>query len=88
MVVAARSLGGDAVFTVSDNGRGIAADELPGQFDRSSKSADSKGSGPGLAIAKSLVESHGGRIAAAIADGAGTTVRFTTPFSQRSRAKV
>jgi signal transduction histidine kinase len=81
VVVAVALSGGDAVFTVSDNGRGIAAEELSGLFDRFSKSADSKGSGLGLAIARSLVESHGGRIAAASNDGAGTTITFSIPLA-------
>jgi signal transduction histidine kinase len=80
VVVAARRSGGDAVFTVSDNGRGIAAEELPGLFERFSKSADSKGSGLGLAIAKSLVESHGGRIGAENNAGGGTTITFSVPL--------
>ena len=80
VVVAARRSGDDAVFTVSDNGRGVAPEDLPGLFDRFSKSADSKGSGLGLAIAKSLVESHGGRIGAANNDGAGATVTFSIPI--------
>ena len=43
------------------------------------KSADSGGAGLGLAIARSLVEAHGGRITAQSVPGQGTTMRFVLP---------
>jgi two-component system, OmpR family, sensor histidine kinase BaeS len=66
-------------FAVSDTGPGIDARDLPHVFDRFVKSADSGGAGLGLAIARSLVEAHGGRIAAASAPGRGATMRFVLP---------
>jgi len=70
---------GGVAFTVSDTGPGIDARDLPYVFDRFVKSADSGGAGLGLAIARSLVEAHGGRITAESAHGAGTTMRFELP---------
>jgi two-component system OmpR family sensor kinase/two-component system sensor histidine kinase BaeS len=64
---------------VSDTGPGIDPRDLPHVFDRFVKSADSGGAGLGLAIARSLVEAHGGRIAAESAPGQGTTMRFVVP---------
>ncbi|MDN7243863.1 sensor histidine kinase [Planococcus shenhongbingii] len=72
----------DAVFiTVSDEGEGIPASDLPFIFDRlyrvdKSRSRQHGGSGLGLAIAKEIVESHGGRIAIQSRRGKGTTVRI------------
>jgi two-component system OmpR family sensor kinase/two-component system sensor histidine kinase BaeS len=66
-------------FAVSDTGPGIDARDLPRVFDRFVKSADSGGAGLGLAIARSLVEAHGGRISAESAPGQGTTMRFVLP---------
>ena len=66
-------------FAVSDTGPGIGARDLPHVFDRFVKSADSGGAGLGLAIARSLVEAHGGRISAESAPGQGTTMRFVLP---------
>jgi len=66
-------------FTVSDTGRGIDAADLPYVFDRFVKSADSGGAGLGLAIARSLVQAHGGRITADSEPGRGTTMRFVLP---------
>ncbi len=64
---------------VHDTGRGIAAADLPHVFERFYKGPDSRGAGLGLAIAKSLVEAHGGAIAAESPPDGGTIVRFTLP---------
>jgi two-component system sensor histidine kinase GlrK len=66
---------------VSDVGPGIPADELPHIFERfyqgSTKSRHSTpGSGLGLALAKKVVEAHGGRIWIESEVKKGTTVRF------------
>jgi signal transduction histidine kinase len=66
-------------FTVQDTGTGIPPEALPHVFDRFLKSSDSGGAGLGLAIAKSLVEAHGGEITAASQRGKGTTMRFVLP---------
>jgi signal transduction histidine kinase len=71
--------GTGARFTVADTGQGIDPGDLPHVFDRFVKSADSGGVGLGLAIAKSLVEAHGGSISAESQPGAGTTMRFVLP---------
>jgi two-component system sensor histidine kinase BaeS len=68
-----------AAFTVADTGSGIDPADLPYVFDRFVKSADSGGVGLGLAIARSLVQAHGGTITAASQPGRGTTMRFTLP---------
>ena len=57
-------------------------DELPHVFERFHKSADSGGMGLGLAIARHLVEAHGGTISAESAPGAGTTMRITLPLEK------
>jgi two-component system sensor histidine kinase BaeS len=51
-----------AEIEVEDTGSGIPAAELPLVFERFRKGADSRGQGLGLAIAKRLVEAHGGQI--------------------------
>jgi two-component system OmpR family sensor kinase/two-component system sensor histidine kinase BaeS len=71
-------------FSVTDTGAGIPADQLPHVFERFMKSADSGGAGLGLAIAKRLVEAHGGSIEARAADGAGTEIRFFLPVRPRT----
>jgi two-component system OmpR family sensor kinase/two-component system sensor histidine kinase BaeS len=66
---------------VQDSGAGILPDILPHVFDRFYKSDESRGMGLGLAIAKNLVEAHGGQIKAQSAPGRGTTLSFTLPLS-------
>ena len=66
---------------VSDTGAGIAPDELPHIFERFSKSRDSGGAGLGLAIAKNLVEAHGGTISAESQLDKGTTISFILPLT-------
>jgi PAS domain S-box-containing protein len=71
----------DVCLTVSDSGRGIARDFLPFLFERftQSEAASTRGTtgvGLGLAIARHLIELHGGSIAAA-SDGEGKGATFT-----------
>jgi signal transduction histidine kinase len=70
---------GGVAFAVTDTGEGIPADELTHVFDRFAKSPESRGAGLGLAIAKSLVQAHGGTISAASDPGRGTTIRLVLP---------
>jgi signal transduction histidine kinase len=79
VTVAVEPSGAQVAVSVSDTGVGIAAADLPHVFDRFVKSTDSGGAGLGLAIAKSLVEAHGGTITAASQPGRGTTMRFLLP---------
>jgi signal transduction histidine kinase len=77
----AAAAGRDVEFCVEDSGCGIAQDALAHVFDRfyQCPNSERKGVGLGLAIAKGIVEAHGGRIAVASAPGCGSTFRFTLP---------
>ena len=70
---------GQVQISISDTGRGIATEDLPHVFDRffrGDKSRQHNGeSGLGLAIAKSIVEAHGGKISVSSEPGLGA--RFT-----------
>jgi two-component system, OmpR family, sensor histidine kinase BaeS len=72
--------GDQLLLDVQNSGAGIPADELPHVFERFYKSTDSGGMGLGLAIARHLVEAHGGTIRADSAPGEGTTMRVTLPI--------
>jgi signal transduction histidine kinase len=79
--VAAERADGRVAFLVRDTGRGIDPQVLPHVFDRFVKAAGSGGAGLGLAIARSLIEAHGGRITADSSPEEGTTMRFLLPAS-------
>jgi signal transduction histidine kinase len=71
-------------FHVQDNGQGISAEALPYIFNRFYRAdpARSQGgeSGLGLAIARSIVEAHGGSISAESEGGKGTKIKLVFPL--------
>jgi two-component system, OmpR family, sensor histidine kinase KdpD len=83
--VVAREHGSDLRLEVDDRGAGIPPEELPRLFDPfyRVRKADGqpKGMGVGLAVAKGLVEAHGGRIWAENREGGGARFVFTLPLT-------
>jgi len=77
---------GEVRVDVVDTGEGIAPEDLAHVFDEfyrgeKSRNRDTGGAGLGLAIAKGIVEAHGGRIWVESERGLGTTFRFALPVS-------
>jgi signal transduction histidine kinase len=89
--LAATRVGEEIEFAVTDNGPGLAEEELEHVFDRfwraESGETQSGGTGLGLAIAKSLVELHGGAISANSSPGEGATFRFVLPIAKDGQPK-
>jgi signal transduction histidine kinase len=86
VVIACASEPGIWHFTVADNGIGIEPHEMTWIFDifkRSRAVPDRPGSGIGLAVAKGVVERHGGRIWVEPANGEGSIFHFTIPVAHR-----
>jgi two-component system sensor histidine kinase KdpD len=82
VTIAARWVPGAVELAVRDNGTGIPPKDVPHLFDkffRAEKTGHVPGTGIGLAIAKGLVEAHGGEISVDSRVGEGTTFRFTLP---------
>ena len=72
---------GRVVIQVADTGPGIAPPDIEHLFDNfwQAQNGDHRGVGLGLAIAKGVVEAHGGQIWCESRLGAGTTFSFTLP---------
>jgi PAS domain S-box-containing protein len=69
---------GHLLFSVSDTGPGLPVGS-PDQIFAAFFTTKPQGSGMGLAISRTIVESHGGRLWATPNDGRGATFHFTLP---------
>jgi two-component system phosphate regulon sensor histidine kinase PhoR len=89
--LSARQRDGEIELTVSDDGIGIAREDLPRIFERfyradKARSPDKvRGTGLGLAIVKHVVQLHGGRVEADSEPGKGTTIRVLLPMKNVTR---
>jgi two-component system, OmpR family, sensor histidine kinase BaeS len=84
--LSAQALGTRVALVVADTGEGMPADVLPYVFERfyrgdPARSQQDGESGLGLAIAKSIVEAHGGTIGVASTPGHGTIFTVTLPIA-------
>jgi heavy metal sensor kinase len=81
-----RKMNGNVQVTISDNGPGISAQDLPHIFDRFYRGEKSRkrnaagGSGLGLSIARYIVVKHGGTIEVVSEEGKGTTFIVQLPI--------
>lgn len=84
IVLAAERHDKQVVVTVQDTGSGIPAEDLPHIFERFFRGDRVRlrtgSSGLGLAIVRSIVEAHGGKISAESEEGQGTTFAITLPI--------
>jgi len=82
--------GGGVALVVRDTGIGIAAEHLPRLFERfyrvdPARAREDGGTGIGLAIARSVVEAHGGHIKAESEQGKGSVFTFDLPVARSGR---
>ena len=77
--ISGRGDGGAVLFQVEDTGRGMTREQAGGIFDKFSPQTSEiqSGKGLGLAIAKSIVELHGGEIWVESTPGKGSLFSFT-----------
>jgi two-component system sensor histidine kinase SaeS len=86
IVVGAERVNGTVLVAVEDTGEGIPPGAARTMFDRfwrgdPARDRSRDGAGLGLAIAKGLVERHGGTIWAEERDGGGARIAFTLPVA-------
>ncbi len=82
--LAASASDGNVLVTVTDTGCGIPPEHLPHVFERfyriePSRTGSQQNAGLGLAVVKSIVNRHGGRVEIESWVGEGTQVRLTVP---------
>lgn len=83
--VTLRSEGARAILTIEDAGCGISPDHLPRIFDRffradAARTRSTVGFGLGLAICRTIIESHGGKIQIESEENHGTRVQCILPI--------
>lgn len=85
MVVEHRQEGGDVVFSVVDNGIGIAPrfhEQIFTVFRRLHCNSEYPGTGIGLSLCKRIVERHGGQIRVDSTPGEGACFSFSIPAGE------
>jgi PAS domain S-box-containing protein len=75
----------EVLISVSDTGVGLPAEKLD-QIFNAFFTTKTQGTGMGLAISRSIIESHGGRLWAEANNGRGAIFRFTLPQQTPERA--
>lgn len=82
IAVSAKESEGYAVISISDNGKGIGADELSRIFDKFYRTpgAEKNGNGIGLAIVQKIIKLHNGEISVESAEGTGSTFTVRIPL--------
>jgi two-component system, OmpR family, sensor histidine kinase SenX3 len=91
VAVSARAVDGHVDISVSDQGIGIAENELPRVFERfyrvdQARSRATGGTGLGLAIVKHVATNHGGTVSVWSVPGAGSTFTIRLPAVHRAQA--
>ncbi len=76
-----RGEGGQLLISVSDTGVGLPAEQAD-QIFNAFFSTKAQGTGMGLSISRSIIESHGGRLWATSNSERGTTFNFTLPTAE------
>jgi two-component system phosphate regulon sensor histidine kinase PhoR len=83
ITVTSRALEDSVVVDIVDTGIGIPKEDLPRVFERfykGDKARAGEGTGMGLAIAKHVIEAHGGNIWVESEEGKGSTFSFSLPL--------
>jgi two-component system sensor histidine kinase KdpD len=91
IVVSAAIKGDEAIVEVADDGPGVPKDMLDRVFEpffRGPSGATPRGTGLGLAVARGLVEAHGGHISVRNRAEGGAVFSFTLPIERPERTRT
>ena len=93
IMLRAKDGGSEVQVEITDTGIGILENDMPHIFQKfyradDARSRDSGGAGLGLAIARGIVEAHGGRIWVRSQEGKGSTFAFTLPKTPSSSRQL
>jgi len=78
-ITSGREENGELLFSVSDTGVGLPPDKVNAIFE-AFFTTKPQGTGMGLSISRSIIESHGGKLWAESSSGRGATFRFSLPI--------
>lgn len=81
LTIDAKRDGDFAFFSIADTGTGISP-EIAEHLFQPFITSKANGMGVGLSICRTIIEAHGGRIAARPKEGGGTVFEFTLPFAE------
>lgn len=86
--ISADHISNQVSVSVADKGHGILPEDVPHVFERffRGKNAGLNGTGLGLALARKIIEDHGGHISIVSKSGLGTVVKLTLPAVLEMRA--
>jgi signal transduction histidine kinase len=89
IAIAVTAAASHVAVTVTDDGPGIAAHQVPHVFERyfQAESTQRLGTGLGLAIVKGLVEAHGGGVSVSSVLGEGASFTFVLPRGEGAAAR-
>lgn len=87
LVITSSQPAGAIEVQVADTGQGVSGGDTEKLFD-AFFTTKTDGMGMGLAISRSIIEDHGGRLWAEVAPGGGAVFRFTLPPAKEARDRA
>jgi two-component system sensor histidine kinase KdpD len=89
LIISVRQTGNEIITSVADSGIGVQSGEEKRIFEKHYRgSVQAPGTGLGLALVKTIVEAHGGRLGVESRPGGGAVFHFSLPLSPQNIARA